>query len=160
MYNRAFNCLCWSCDRSLGDTRRLLATHVIYHSFNPYPNHYLQATNVHFSCHFCADVKGEGGGDCSLQNKKTLHCFCLAFESGRKRKYRCLHLTCFCLSQKAFSSSWIQGGLQMQPNEKNDLIYDQVHISFTIIIALNWIIPLPVIHVANMATKQKKTPIA
>lgn len=50
----------------------------------------------------------------------------------------------------------MQGGLQMQPNEKNDLIYDQVHISFTIIIALNWIIHLPV----NMATKQKKTPVA
>lgn len=85
MYNRAFNCLCWSCDRSLGDTQRLLATHVIYHSFNLYPNHYLQATNVHFSCHFCTDRRGEkkrgmGGVEwgCELKNQIALHCLLLS----------------------------------------------------------------------------------
>lgn len=78
MYNRAFNSLCWSCDRSLGDIQRLLATHVIYHSFNLYPNHYLQATNVHFSCHFCRDRRGEKGGGGGAKNQIALHCLFLS----------------------------------------------------------------------------------
>lgn len=125
MYNRAFNCLSWSGDRSLGDTHRLLATHVIYHSFNLYPNHYLRATNVHFSCHFCADRRrggGVGGGDFGLKTKSQIeHCLFLSSlhdlsRVGEKRggmlwfKNISVHL-CFYCQNNAFGlhrRSWMR----------------------------------------------------